>query len=437
MTPPRERREARARAGTPLVPHERAELGLEEYRRELLSLVDPPTRRYPLPDGLPVSDAVGRVLAADVTAAGDVPDVACSTVAGYAVRWADVRRPPALLTQVADLPRHSRRNPPVAAGECVRVLPGGALPSGTDAVIPDGLVEADGVSIRVGELPPAGPEAHVRPSGLVVHRGDLVASAGRRIDPGLASALLTAGVASVPVWLPPRVAVIVVADHSVVPGHPRARGEAWESTGGLLSTHIERLGVHPTVEHVAGDDLAAALDRVAANRPNVIVLAGGPTDADVIAPGGPASGLLARASGGGFRAVRVSPGRRQGWLRWGGTAVVCIPGDPFAASVTAELLLRPLLLRLAGSTDERAEYGWLHGIRAMPEAGWASLRGVREVMPVRLRVDSDGVLLCSPVGEPDLPQVADLADADALALVGEDVSAVTPELPVQLWAVTR
>lgn len=437
MTPPRERREVRARAGTPLVPPERAELGLDEYRRELLSLVEAPSRRYPLPDGLPVADAVGRVLAADVTAAGDVPDVACSTVAGYAVRWADVRRPPAVLTRVADLPRHSRRNPPVDEGECVRVLPGGPLPSGTDAVIPDGLVVVDGASVRVRELPPAGAEAHVRPAGLVVHRGDLVASAGRRIDAGLASALLTAGVARVQVWLPPRVAIVVVADHSVVPGHPRARGEAWESTGGLLSTHVERLGIHPTVVHVSGAGLEAALNRLAANRPDAIVLAGGPTDADVIAPEGPAAGPLARASGGGFRAVRVSPGRRQGWLRWGGTAVVCIPGDPFAASVTADLLLRPLLLRLSGVTDERAEYGWMHGVRAMPESGWASLRGVREVMPVRLRVDSDGVLLCSPVGEPDLPQVADLADADALALVGEDVSAVTPELPVSLWAITR
>jgi len=437
VTPPRERREVRARAGTPLVPPERVDVGLHDYRRELLSLVQPPTARYPLPGGLPVADAVGRVLAADVTAAGDVPGVACSTVSGYAVRWSDVLRPPVVLTRVADLPRNSRRNPPVGEGECVRLLPGAALPSGTDAVIPDPLVDVDAASVRVRGLPPAGAEAHLRPAGLVVRHGDPVAAAGRRVDPGLAAALLTAGVGAVPVWLPPRVALVVVGDHAVVPGVARARGESWESTGGLLSTHLERLGVHPSVEHVRGNALVAALDRVTANRPDVVVVAGGPTDADDLAGDPAAAVLLARASSGGFRAVRVSPGRRQGWLRWRDTPVVCIPGDPFAASVTAELLLRPLVLALSGVTDERAEYGWLHGVRAASEASWPSLRGVREVLPVRLRVDSDGVLLCTPVGEPDLPQVADLADADALALVPETVSAVAVETPLRLWAITH
>ena len=435
MIPPSEGREASSRAGTARVPRDRVDVILEDYRRELLTLVEPPTGAYPLPGGLPVTDAVGRVLAADVTAAGDVPEVTCSTVAGFAVRWEDVRKPPVTLTRVADLPRGSRRNPPVGPGECVRLPPGGPLPSDTDAVIPDALVDADATSVRVRDLPAAGPDTHLRPAGLVTRMGEPLAAAGRRVDPGLASALLTAGVASVPVWLPPRVTVVVVADHAVVPGRARARGESWESTGGLLSTHLERLGVHPVVEHVPAADLVGTLDRVAANRPDAIVLAGGPTDADQLAGDG-ATSLLARASGGGFRSVRVSPGRRQGWLRWGETPVVCIPGDPFAASVTAELLLRPLVLRLSGVTDERAEYGWLHGARAASEASWPSLRGVREVMPVRLRVDSDGVLLCSPVGEPDLPQVADLADADALALVAETVTAVTVEMPLRLWAIT-
>ena len=93
----------------------------------VLELCQPlPTRSYrPL-------DALGRVLAEDITADGDAPAYDKALVDGYAIRTADAGKRLRVLEQVVagGVPTQH-----VRPGVCVQVMTGAPIPEGTEAMV--------------------------------------------------------------------------------------------------------------------------------------------------------------------------------------------------------------------------------------------------------------------------------------------------------------
>ena len=99
---------------------------------------------------VPLDEAVGLVLAEDVTAGVDLPGFDNSSMDGYAVQSASLEgadREPVELRIVGELAAGVAGDVEVGPGEAARIMTGAPLPSGADAVIPveqtDGA--ADGV----------------------------------------------------------------------------------------------------------------------------------------------------------------------------------------------------------------------------------------------------------------------------------------------------
>lgn len=421
----------------------REQLSIDEYRAEVLGLVHPPQRRMPTSDGLGVTEAIGWILADDVVAAGDVPGFDMSAMDGYAVRFDDLVRRPARLRIVAELPAGSSDDPSLRAGECARIMTGAALPTDADTVVPleaTKRVDAAGASAAAGdhvdvvEPPRRGRGANVRRRGDDLAAGDVVARAGTQVTPALTGALLGAGLARVPVWLPPRLAIVATGDELVPAGTDRARGQVWESNAHQLSATATRWGAR--VPHTLRlpddpDRFTATLDDLVDSGVDLIVIAGGTSvgDRDV------ARIALEAQPESAFRHVRIRPGRPQGWAVWRGTPVVCLPGNPGAAAISFELFVRPMVWRMSGRDAGPDRPGWAHGVQVLAGSSWSSVRDRTDVVPVRLRVDTDGVLHAVPLADRGSHHVTTLVGADALALVPEGVSGVSQETSLELWGI--
>src|SRR3954469_20434799 len=106
---------------------------IDEARETLLRAVRPLT-----PVNVSIGDALGLVLAEDVTAAHDVPASASSAMDGFAGRAGQAGR----RLRIAG---ESRAGAPYAGtvvdGEAVRISTGAALPAGADGVLQIELVE--------------------------------------------------------------------------------------------------------------------------------------------------------------------------------------------------------------------------------------------------------------------------------------------------------
>src|SRR3954470_9664115 len=90
----------------------------------------------PLPaEPAPLTEAYGRVLAADVTALRTQPPADVSAMDGYAVRAADVAKVPVDLKLVGEVAAGHPFEGTVGAGEAARIFTGGVVPKGADTVV--------------------------------------------------------------------------------------------------------------------------------------------------------------------------------------------------------------------------------------------------------------------------------------------------------------
>jgi len=101
----------------------------------------------------------------------------------------------------------------VTLGSAVRIMTGGTLPEGADAVVMvEDVEEIDGRAL-LQRRPRPGENVH--PPGMDLTRGQAVLCAGSRIGPAEVGLLATVGCASVPVFRRPRVAVLATGDELV------------------------------------------------------------------------------------------------------------------------------------------------------------------------------------------------------------------------------
>src|SRR5512135_3400168 len=88
---------------------------------------------------LPLDQAAGRVLSRDILAEVDLPAFDYSSMDGFALQAADVARSspasPQVLQVVADLPAGASPDITIRPGQAARIMTGGPLPPGADAVV--------------------------------------------------------------------------------------------------------------------------------------------------------------------------------------------------------------------------------------------------------------------------------------------------------------
>ena len=93
---------------------------------------------------MPLAQALGRVLAADVIATIDVPAHDNSAMDGYAFAGAALRADAALeLRSIATVMAGAPHGGVVGPGQCVRIMTGAVMPAGADTVVPLELCQVD------------------------------------------------------------------------------------------------------------------------------------------------------------------------------------------------------------------------------------------------------------------------------------------------------
>ena len=374
---------------------------IAEARRRVLEAV-----RGLAPETVAIDDALGRILAADVTATGDVPPFACSAMDGYAVIDGPAGR---TLTVVGESRAGTPSDHRVAAAEAVRISTGAAVPPGATAVVPQEETERNDGTVRT--TAPAQPGQHVRAPGEDIRRGTTVLAAGTPLGPVELGAAVSAGAGTVTVTRRPRVSVLCTGDELRAPGEPLGPGEIHNSNAPMLTGLASRAGaVVPPAQRLP-DDAGATRDGIAdaLRRSDVVIITGGVSVGphDHVKPA-----LAALSVHEVFWSVALQPGKPTwfGTLE-GGTLVFGLPGNPVSAVVTFSLFVTPALARLQGASPPQPPH---------PEAllGSEVRRNPRREQAVRVRLeDSSSGILAFPNGAQGSHILTSLLGADALAMI--------------------
>src|SRR5215831_18570626 len=141
-------------------------------------------------ESVPLAEAFGRVLAADLVALRTQPPADVSAMDGYAVRAADVATAPARLKLIGEVAAGHPFDSPVGAQEAARIFTGGVVPRGADTIVIQEHTAREGDTVVVEK--PSGPGRHIRAEGLDFKAGATLLAAGHRLtarDLALAAAM--------------------------------------------------------------------------------------------------------------------------------------------------------------------------------------------------------------------------------------------------------
>jgi molybdopterin molybdotransferase len=399
---------------------------VDEHRAVVAALLAP----MPAED-VPVGQAYGRVLAADVVAAVALPSFDNSAMDGYAVRAADLAgatvSAPVELPVAADIPAGRTDVPALEPGTAHRIMTGAVVPPGADAIVP--VEETDGglERVRLSAAPVAG--THVRRTGEDVREDDVVLAAGTVLGAAQIGVAAAVGCATVPVRRRPRVLVLSTGSELVAPGTPLRPGQIYESNGPMLAAAVEDAGGHAELLRFVPDDVERFLGRLRER------LADGAVDL-LLTSGGVSAGAYEVVkdafTGRGVEFVKVAmqPGGPQGAGRFtdpacAGVGVVTLPGNPVSSLVSFEVFVRPAL---------RAALGHPHPDRPVVTATlgehWTSPRGRRQFRRGVLDAVRGTV---RELGGPASHLLGSLARAECLVVVPEDVTELDEGASVETW----
>ena len=358
-------------------------------------------------EAVPLAQAHGRVLAADVAALRTQPPADVSAMDGYAVRAVDVAKAPVKLKLVGEVAAGHPFRGTVGAGEAGRIFTGGVLPPGTDTIViqENTVSEGDAVVVTVA----SGKDKHVRVEGLDFKRGAVLLSKGRRLsdrDLALAAAM---NHPTVPVHRCPKVALLATGDELVMPGGTPGFGQIVYSNGYATMALARREGSEVVDLGIVPDRLAetaAGVRRAREVGADILVTSGGASvgDYDLVREALAAEGLALS-----FWKVALRPGRPMMHGRLGPMHVLGLPGNPVSAYVCAVLFLVPLIRQLAGRSDVAPAPDTARLGRDLPANDERAdyLRAV-------LTTGSDGIAVATPAPVQDSSMLMPLARADCL-----------------------
>ncbi|MCG5220944.1 molybdopterin molybdotransferase MoeA [Streptosporangium soli] len=334
-------------------------------------------------------EAAGRRLAEPLRSLVPVPGFDTAAMDGFAVAGAPPWR---IVGGVL-----AGQRPPegvLSPGTAVEIATGAEVPPGADAVLPVEAADRSG-DLVWGEVTPG---RHIRRRGEDCAEGLDVVARGAMVTPALLGFAASLGHDTLTVRPAPRVAALVTGDEVVTGGLP-GRGRVRDAIGPMLDGLVRWAGGRlADVVRVADD--AGALTAALSCRADVVAVCGassrGPADhlGEVLRDLG--AELLVDG-------VACRPGHPQVLARLpGGTILVGLPGNPFAALAAAMTLLVPVL-----GGRERA-----HGV-------WSALAGEVRAHPsdtrlVPVRGSQRGAV---PVGHEGPGSLRGPALADALAVV--------------------
>jgi molybdopterin molybdotransferase len=353
---------------------------------------------------LPLVEAAGRVLTADVPAAIDLPPFDRSAMDGYALRAAESGGP---LRVTGDIAAGDPADRALEPGTAVRISTGAALPPGADAILRvEDATQADGHVCAAAPVP-AG--AHVRVRGEDLHAGDVLARAGDRLTLPRLSALSSAGAGFVEVHRMPRLHLIVTGSELLPPGAPPEPGKIYESNGLAIGFMARRNGAFLVHHRPIGDDAQATLAAVEEGlQGDVLVVSGGVSVGphDHVKPAFDAAGVEEI-----FWRVRIKPGKPLWFGRRGRTLVFGLPGNPLSSIVGTAMFIVPALKRLAGEADAGPllERGRL-GAAAGPSDGRTTF------LTSRFVPGPDGVLEAFPTERQGSHMTGALGESDGFAI---------------------
>lgn len=324
-------------------------ISLEEARSLVLSKVEPLGT-----ESVSVLESVGRVSAVALKSDSDISPFAHSAMDGFAVHADDIEEArednPIEIEVIAEIPAGETYEGPIAAGQCVRIMTGAPLPEQADSVVKYEIVTVISGDGKPGSVvaftAPTKLRSNVRDSGEEAKAGEIVVEPHEVISTAGVGFLASCGILEVETYCRPKVGIIAIGSELVSPDQVPTGGKIRNSNSYAIAACVNSAGGHADILPIVKDTheaLAAALKEAVITHDFVITTGGASNgDFDFIKPVVEDLGDLYMTT------VNMRPGKAQTFGLVEGVPVFGLPGNPAAAYIGFEMIIRAALRKMQG-----------------------------------------------------------------------------------------
>lgn len=373
---------------------------------------------------IPLTEALHRVVAADVIAEIDVPHFPKAAMDGYAVRASDTfgatDAVPKVLEVIGSVAPSQMAERPVEEGMCIEIGTGAPLPNGADAVVMVEYTEPGDDESKVRIRKGVAPRENIVEVGSDLSASSTVVRKGTLLEPRHLGVLAAAGVFNAEVFLKPKVALFSTGPEIIEAGGSLEPGRIFDINthtlrGALVADGCEviELGIVPDETEALDDALVKGL-----SEGDLVLLSGGSS----LGGGDLVGDALQRAGKLLIHGVAVKPGKPVvlGVARVPNgdgredieKVMIGLPGYPMSALSDYYIFVQPYLRRAMGMTSNPAF------VDATLARKHPSTVGRYEFLPVRLEGDD-----AHPVTKGS-SAISAMADADGFVEIDEATEVV-------------
>ena len=291
----------------------------------------------------------GRVLAADLVAAENIPPFDRSPYDGYSFRAEDVAEAsmenPVTLQILEEIPAGAVATVTVTAGTAVKILTGAPIPPGADAVIPFEKTQFTDTTVTI--LSPIKSGANIVRTGEDVKQGQILVEAGMVIDAGTAGTLASQGMTRPVVYRIPRVGIVSTGSELVEADEIPGPGKIRNSNRHTLEAAIAAAGCEPVYLGLAGDTTEGICERMKEGLAtcDLVISTGGVSvgDYDLTPDAMEMAGAQLL-----IQRLNMKPGMACAFGACGEKLICALSGNPSSSLTTFYAVVLPVLHKLAG-----------------------------------------------------------------------------------------
>ena len=297
---------------------------------------------------VPLEASLGRILRENIDADADYPRFDKAIRDGFAVRFEDVSKVPAVLQVRGESRAGQGAEVSVTPGTCCEIMTGAPLPDGANAVVMVEHTEAVPPSqVRILRTAREGEGLLRRAAEL--RKGERVLSEGKRIDLADIGTLASFGKAEVRVSRKPRVAILATGDELVEVRENPDAGQIRNSNGYTLHGQVVAAGAEPVLLGIGRDNVEDLRDKIGQGlKHDVLLVSGGVSMGkyDFVENVFAEYGVKVL-----FDSVAMKPGKPTVMGTRGETFVFGLPGNPVSTIVAFRMFVIPVIRSLLKATD--------------------------------------------------------------------------------------
>lgn len=318
---------------------------------------------------VPIEEALGMILAEEITASHNLPPFDNSAMDGYAVRVSDSSKKLKVCHTIFAGDDYKDELP---EGSAIKIMTGAKIPFGTQCIVPIEDVSFDGEDIILPSNLTI--SKHIRLAGEDIKTGTTLLTTGTKLDAHMITLLASQGISHVKVYKRPRVALFASGNELKMHFETLQDYQLHNTNTPTLLSRAKELGCDIEFIGTAQDTLIDIKEHIkSALECDFVITTGGVSvgDADFTKEAFGAFGYEIL-----FDKVAIKPGKPTTFGKINDTIILNLPGNPLAAALNFELFGQSAIYALSGIKKK-----FIHPIQAKMKHNYEQKMGRRSVVP--------------------------------------------------------